>query len=251
MKIQHLSHRDAVLLLEMIDESLSCTTEEDLRRLVGRLSDLLPYQAALSCAAVLPPGKTAKALHPVNVDYPEPYLEVLQERGLVFHDPVLVENFRSFRLQYWADTIQRRPSPRMLEIASLAEDFGFHRTREGVGYAHGARDRGGRVGSFFCFHGLPRCPRTEEILSLVVPHLHEALRRAVGVPMRASPLTRRETEVLRWIKEGKGTWEISVILGISERTVKFHVGNILRKLDVETRAHAVARALEEGFLDLG
>ena len=61
-------------------------------------------------------------------------------------------------------------------------------------------------------------------------------------------LTPKESEILAWIKEGKSTWEIATILGSSERTVKFHVGNLLRKLDATSRPHAVAKALEMGLL---
>jgi DNA-binding CsgD family transcriptional regulator len=63
-------------------------------------------------------------------------------------------------------------------------------------------------------------------------------------------LTAMELEVLKWIRQGKNTWDMSVILGISERTVKFHVGNILRKLDATTRAQAVAIAAEQRLLDI-
>ena len=65
-----------------------------------------------------------------------------------------------------------------------------------------------------------------------------------------SALTPKETEVLKWVAQGKSTWEISKILEISERTVKFHVGNILRKLDAVTRTHAVAIALEKGLVKI-
>ena len=63
-----------------------------------------------------------------------------------------------------------------------------------------------------------------------------------------SSLTARESEVLGWIKAGKNNWEISEILDISERTVKFHVANLCRKLGANTRAHAVAIALQRGLL---
>lgn len=53
----------------------------------------------------------------------------------------------------------------------------------------------------------------------------------------------REKEVLNWLKLGKTNWEISVILQISERTAKFHVGNIMKKLNAVTRGHAVAKAI--------
>jgi DNA-binding CsgD family transcriptional regulator len=61
-------------------------------------------------------------------------------------------------------------------------------------------------------------------------------------------LTPRELTVLSWMKEGKTNWEIAKIIGLSERTVRFHVGSILDKLNATSRAHAVARALELGLL---
>lgn len=57
-----------------------------------------------------------------------------------------------------------------------------------------------------------------------------------------SLLSEREKEVLGWLKQGKTSWAISVILNISERTVNYHVGNILRKLGVCNRTHAVAES---------
>jgi DNA-binding CsgD family transcriptional regulator len=62
-------------------------------------------------------------------------------------------------------------------------------------------------------------------------------------------LTAREKEVLQWVRQGKSNWEIAAILGISERTVKYHVSGILNKLDVVTRAQAVAVALELGLIE--
>lgn len=56
-------------------------------------------------------------------------------------------------------------------------------------------------------------------------------------------LSRRQTEVLVWIAEGKTNAEIATILGMSERTVEKHVQHILERLGVETRTAAAARAL--------
>jgi len=58
-------------------------------------------------------------------------------------------------------------------------------------------------------------------------------------------LSLREREVLRWLREGKSSWDISVILRISERTVNYHVGNIIRKLGVVNRAQAVSASQRE------
>lgn len=59
----------------------------------------------------------------------------------------------------------------------------------------------------------------------------------------ATRLTPREKDALAWVAEGKSDWEISVILGLSEATVRFHVDNARRKLGAVNRAHAVARLL--------
>lgn len=69
-----------------------------------------------------------------------------------------------------------------------------------------------------------------------------------GFTKRSCHLSPRELTVLRWMKEGKTNWEIARILGLSERTVRFHVGGIFEKLDVTSRTQAVARALGTGLI---
>lgn len=61
-------------------------------------------------------------------------------------------------------------------------------------------------------------------------------------------LSMREKEVLKWLKKGKSSWDISIILGISERTVNFHITNIMNKLDAMTRTQAVAISIEKGLI---
>jgi DNA-binding CsgD family transcriptional regulator len=56
-----------------------------------------------------------------------------------------------------------------------------------------------------------------------------------------SPLSKRESECLRWVAEGKTDGEAGKILGISPRTVRFHINNAKDKLGVATRIQAVAR----------
>jgi DNA-binding CsgD family transcriptional regulator len=53
-------------------------------------------------------------------------------------------------------------------------------------------------------------------------------------------LSKRETEVLSWVVQGKRDSEIGVILEISSRTVEKHVGRILHKLGVENRTTAAS-----------
>ena len=53
-------------------------------------------------------------------------------------------------------------------------------------------------------------------------------------------LTGKEKDVLKWVVEGKTSWEIGKILSTSERTVKFHLKNVYSKLNVSNRAQAVS-----------
>ncbi|UCD35159.1 MAG: helix-turn-helix transcriptional regulator [Nitrospiraceae bacterium] len=63
----------------------------------------------------------------------------------------------------------------------------------------------------------------------------------------APVLSQREREVLHWLTQGKSSWEIAVILNITERTVNFHVRNIMEKLNAVSRTQAVAIAVETGL----
>ena len=82
----------------------------------------------------------------------------------------------------------------------------------------------------------------------------EALRfERVGERRAAPPgvgaLTRREREVLVAMSHGLGNREIGGALGISAHTAKFHVAQIIAKLQAQSRGHAVAKALRAGLVD--
>ena len=60
---------------------------------------------------------------------------------------------------------------------------------------------------------------------------------------RSVGLTDREVETLTWSARGKTSDEIAVILGLSKRTVDFHIDNARAKLGVSTRIQAVVKAV--------
>lgn len=60
--------------------------------------------------------------------------------------------------------------------------------------------------------------------------------------------TLREIEVLNLLKIGKTYLEIAMILGIKERTVRFHISNILNKLDVTSVRYAIFKAVAGGVI---
>ncbi len=73
---------------------------------------------------------------------------------------------------------------------------------------------------------------------------------SIGKAMEAvtAPLTNREAQILTYIAEGNSNKQIAYILDISEQTIKNHVSSILRKLNANDRAHAVALAMRNGWL---
>jgi DNA-binding NarL/FixJ family response regulator len=76
-----------------------------------------------------------------------------------------------------------------------------------------------------------------------------AMMRSIHAPQARSVLTDRELSVLRLVARGLSNRGIGARLYLSETTVKFHVRNIMRKLDATSRAEAVYKATKTG-LDL-
>lgn len=64
------------------------------------------------------------------------------------------------------------------------------------------------------------------------------------------PLTPRELEVLALLARGNKNAEIAGELFITERTVKFHVSSLMRKLGAENRTEAVSLAAQRGLIQL-
>lgn len=61
-------------------------------------------------------------------------------------------------------------------------------------------------------------------------------------------LTPRELEVLRWTMDGKTSSEISMMLGIGDRTTVFHLQNAMQKLNCNSKHVAVIKALRLGLI---
>jgi DNA-binding NarL/FixJ family response regulator len=97
-------------------------------------------------------------------------------------------------------------------------------------------------------------------LIVLAPEWSGVLRRALsaersapggdGNEGRRQPLTARELEVLRMIAEGLANKQIAARLGISEHTVKFHVGSVFTKIGASTRAEAVTIGARRGLIVL-
>jgi DNA-binding NarL/FixJ family response regulator len=71
-------------------------------------------------------------------------------------------------------------------------------------------------------------------------------------PLAATPqfnLTDREIEALTWAARGKSSTDIAVLMKVSERTVNFHINNVIHKLGVATRVQAAIRCALLGLIN--
>jgi DNA-binding NarL/FixJ family response regulator len=75
-----------------------------------------------------------------------------------------------------------------------------------------------------------------------------SLQPAVEAESVAHELTRRELEILRLVAEGHSNSQLAQMLWVTEQTVKFHLSNIYRKLDVANRTEASRWAQVHGLL---
>ncbi len=86
-----------------------------------------------------------------------------------------------------------------------------------------------------------------DVLARVLERAPSSGRRA-GAPPSDAALSERERQVLDGVVRGERNRQIAGRLGIAERTVKAHLASIFNKLGVDSRAAAVAAALQRGLV---
>jgi LuxR family transcriptional regulator, quorum-sensing system regulator CviR len=244
---EHISGDDALLLLEFIQNSLSCDSELGLKELFALIRNLFPFDFAGAEFGFHDNSGESIILKGMNISFPEQWAHDYHSRNYHQLSVLTKENFRVYRPQYIENTWKKHRQKQ--EIISLCLDYGIR-----SGYVHGASASApGQKGSMFVFAGpnMSYESRTVAILELIVPHLHQAYARIMNKRISRNNraiLTGREREILNWLKQGKSSWDTSVILGISQSTVNFHITNIIRKLGACNRSQAIAIAIHKGIV---
>ena len=239
---------DAITLLEFVQKCLFCNSNKDFVALYPMIQELLGFDYANAILGYYDDKSGIVSDYGINVSMPKGWVREYMSRDYLQKDAIVRENFTSYKVQYWSETKKRVNYSS--DINSLCNDFGM---REG--FTSGSRlMTTGKYGSKFCFSSpsMKYDKRTLAILDMITPHLHLALFHLFNNRQPDNEgivLTVREREVLNWLKLGKTSWDISVILGISARTVNYHVYNIMEKLDATNRPQAVAVATRLGLID--
>ena len=90
------------------------------------------------------------------------------------------------------------------------------------------------------------------VMARILSHAAQGVSTSSSLPTsnarRETELTERELEVLQSLVRGERNKEIALRLGVSERTVRAHLSAIYMKLNVDSRALAVAVAIEGGLI---
>ena len=87
------------------------------------------------------------------------------------------------------------------------------------------------------------------VAARVLEHVASRARGTEPAPDEIS-LTPRESSVLQLLARGRSNKQIAATLGVSERTVKFHVSALFTKLGATNRTEAVTRAIQAGLTTL-
>ena len=89
---------------------------------------------------------------------------------------------------------------------------------------------------------------SSQVLGKLVEDFRARVRDARMRP-RMATLTPREREILKLLAEGNSVKEIAVLLGLSVKTVEAHKFNLMRKLNIHSRAELVEHARRTGILE--
>lgn len=247
----NLTNAERASFFSAIESSLQVSTQEQfLQWAQTSLQSLFPHEILICGMGRIEPDNV-HIHHLLSNHFPLDYLEKIRRPGGGVLSPTMAAWCREQKPQLF------EPDKAGVETDNdWLEVFRKFDLRNIA--AHGMRDLGSGVATYFSFSRIPGrlTARHAYLLELLVPHLHVALVRALpniraGQPEAAAAaalLSEREMEILRWLDEGKTNWEISRIFDTSDNTVKNQVRCILIKLKVNNRAQAVAKARELGLV---
>ncbi len=250
---KYLSKTDLVNALDLVDAASIAGTEQQFRHLIHLMSKLVPLERMHVCVVNLDEQSNVTGFSRnifIN-NYPVEFLNEYLANGYQRVDAAWDVILRAGRPVIWHQMRKRFNSRDLQPLYARADAHGMH-----DGFSFGARFSHSSCSSVFAGvcdkNELVRHQRHVAVIDYLTPHLHAALAKIQFGLLKETPLlTDREREVINWAKYGKTDTEISLQMGVSARTVKFHVENVMRKLEAHNRVQATAIALSQGLIEWG
>jgi len=234
-------------IIDYIEASNAAESQEEVLQLFKRAIsdfgfDLVMYNSTRALEAE---DSTGSSL--ILTNYPNDWLMMYGKKQFESIDPVLRYGAVASRPFCWDGLPERLPlSKRQLQFMGAGKEAGLY---DGVGIPlHGPRGEVSGIGLASSSGGADAGQHLS-VLNALAHQFH--LNYWAFSEQSDRPeilLTDREREVLHWCAQGKSNWAIGEILGISEHGVEFHVRNILKKLEVDSRVTAVVKALHLGLI---
>ncbi len=184
--------------------------------------------------------------------FPDFYLEGYQSIGADRIDPYLELSATRltpfFHHEFFHIFEQTEIGRKLIVLAEKADIIhGYGIPFPSVGMARIVAYWGGKSNSRF----YDIVAENEAYLTFLAVHFAAAAEELGFAPTHAheTPLTKRECDVLLHMANGLLNVEIGKALGITERTVRFHFSNIVKKLGTERRSQTLVRAVRLGLID--
>lgn len=236
---------------DLIEMSASVREVDDLHGLCSAVCRAYGFDHFLYRSQL--PSSLVKPFVLVVNGNPEPWHRRYVERDYARIDPALHHCATSVSPVVWADLLADPELPeRGRRMMYEAREFGLvSGTSIPVRGGHGESGLFNVSSGDATEHAGPDIRRWLPEIFLLTAYVHEAACRLAtdgALPFRPRELTPRERECLLWAAEGKTSWETALIVGISERTVIFHLRNAMEKLETTSRQQAIARAVAQGLI---
>ncbi|MEX0846605.1 MAG: response regulator transcription factor [Ilumatobacteraceae bacterium] len=215
----------------MDDSLIDVLIVEDHQMVARALSDALAATGSFTVMGAV--GTTAEALTLVSAYQPQ--VVVLDVRLADCDDSTAVI----------PDILTISPNSKVLVLSAWGDDWSVSRAVEAGCHGYLLKEQG----LDDLIDGIRSVARGEATFSPAV--LSRVLKLLRPGSVNAEALTTRENEVLRRLADGLTTEQIAADLFVSVNTVRNHVNNIIRKLNVHSRLEAVSYALRKGLIRVG
>lgn len=143
------------------------------------------------------------------------------------------------------EILERSPDTRVLVVSAWGDDWSVSRAVEAGCHGYLLKEQG----LDDLVDGIRAVARGEATFAPAV--LSRVLKLLRPGTVNTEALTTRETEVLRRLADGLTTEQIAADLYVSVNTVRNHVNNVIRKLNVHSRLEAVSYAIRNGLIRVG
>ncbi|QFI56327.1 helix-turn-helix transcriptional regulator [Aeromonas simiae] len=186
-------------------------------------------------------------------NYPKSWFETYYKNKYLMEDPVINLAMRQTQPIFWntQDLMQSDISEKGKNVMKLAADFGV---QNGISIPLNSPTGEKGVLTFITKVGnnselmYENVPKISFCSGYIFSSALEVIKRRPDIAPPSVSLSGRERECLYWASEGKTSWEIATILGITERTVNFHLNQVTTKTDSRNRNQAIAKTISSGLI---